>query len=376
MNCFDNSHDHRGHGPFHVTAKDRRARSSSKSRDPPHPAAAGSASAAAYSRTGQNGTVSTPREDLRRFAWLSIAAAIATIILKSGAWWITGSVGLLSDAAESTVNLAAAIVALIALTIAARPEDLGHQYGHTKAEYFSAAAEGQMILIAAAVIIWTAIQRFLHPQPLENVGVGLAISVVASLINGWVAWVLIRTGRRHRSLTLTADGRHLLTDVWTSAGVVVGVILVAVTGIERLDPVVAFLVGANIIVTGWRLLHESFGGLMDKALPVAESTAIAEVLTGFVDEDVDFHGLRTRVSGHRGFAEVHVLVPGSWSVQRSHDLVERVDHALEQRVDNVSLLAHVEPREDPRSYDDYLTEIPVLPLADPAPPVPGDEPTP
>ncbi len=315
--------------------------------------------------------MSTERPDLRLFAWLSIAAALATIALKSGAWLLTGSVGLLSDAAESTVNLVAAIVALVALTIAARPADEGHQFGHTKAEYFSAAAEGQMILLAAGVIIWTAIQRFLHPQPLENVGVGLAISVVASVINGSVAWVLIRAGREHRSLTLTADGRHLLTDVWTSAGVVVGVLVVAVTGIDRLDPLVALLVGANIIVTGWRLMHQSFAGLMDGALPAEESAALADVLTGFTDDDVSFHGLRTRSSGHRGFAEVHVLVPGEWSVQHSHDLIERIESALAERVSSVSLIAHVEPREDPRSYDDFPTEVPVLPLPDPATPTSG-----
>jgi len=308
-----------------------------------------------------NVRVSTPRVDLRRFAWLSIAAALSTIALKTGAWWVTGSVGLLSDAAESLVNLVAAIVALIALTIAARPADLGHQFGHTKAEYFSAAAEGQMILVAAVFIIVTAVQRLLSPQPLEHVGVGLAISVIASAINGTVAWVLLRTGREHRSLTLVADGRHLLTDVWTSAGVVVGVLLVALTGIERLDPVIALLVGANIIVTGWRLLQESFGGLMDKALPDEECAAISDVLTGFVDDEVHFHGLRTRVSGHRGYAEVHVLVPGAWSVQQGHDLVERVDATLAERVGSVTLVAHLEPSEDPRSYDDYPTEVPVLP---------------
>jgi cation diffusion facilitator family transporter len=297
------------------------------------------------------------RPDLRRFAWLSIVAALATIALKSGAFLLTGSVGLLSDAAESTVNLVAAIVALIALTIAARPADSGHQFGHTKAEYLSAAAEGQMIFVAAVVIIWTAVQRFLHPQPLENVGVGLAISVVASIINGWVAFVLVRAGRAHRSLTLTADGRHLFTDVWTSAGVVVGVLLVAVTGVERLDPVVAMLVGLNIIVTGWRLLQQSFSGLMDASLPQEDSAAIAEVLGGYAADDVGFHGLRTRVSGHQGFAEVHVLVPGSWTVQRGHDIVERIESDLAQQVGSVSLIAHVEPREDPRSYDDYPTEV-------------------
>ncbi|HYN29741.1 MAG TPA: cation diffusion facilitator family transporter [Dermatophilaceae bacterium] len=303
----------------------------------------------------------TTRESLTRFAWLSIAAALATIALKTGAWWMTGSVGLLSDAAESLVNLAAAVVALFVLRVAARPADSGHPFGHSKAEYFSAAAEGQMIFVAAVLIIWSAVNRFLHPQPLQNVGIGLAVSVLASVINGAVAFVLLRAGRQHRSMTLEADGRHLLTDVWTSAGVVVGVLLVAATGIDRLDPVVALLVGLNIVFTGWRLLMASASGLMDSALPEQESAAIATVLGRFASPEVSFHGLRTRTSGHRGFAEVHVLVPGAWSVQRSHDLVEDVEEALAREVRDVALLAHVEPVEDPRSYDDYPTEVPITP---------------
>ena len=194
-----------------------------------------------------------PTRDLRRFAWLSIAAAIATITLKAGAWLLTGSVGLLSDAAESIVNLVAAVVALVALTVAGRPADDDHHFGHAKAEYFSAAVEGLMIFVAAAVILVTAVERFLHPQPIDNVGVGLAVSVVASVINGLVAMVLVRAGRRHDSITLRADGQHLLTDVWTSVGVVAGVLLVALTGWQRLDPIVAFLVGINIVLTGVRL---------------------------------------------------------------------------------------------------------------------------
>lgn len=303
--------------------------------------------------------MSSPRQSLTRFAWLSIAAALATIALKSGAWLVTGSVGLLSDAAESLVNLVAAVIALIVLRIAARPADDSHPFGHTKAEYFSAAAEGQMIFVAAIVIIYSAVHRFLHPQPLENIGIGLVISVVASVINGVVAFVLIRAGKQHRSLTLLADGRHLLTDVWTSVGVVLGVILVATTGIDRLDPVVAFLVGVNIIVTGWRLLMASASGLMDAALPAEESSAIAGVLSGFSSDEVVFHGLRTRTSGHQGFAEVHVLVPGAWDVQRSHDLVEEVEAAVEREVGNVALIAHVEPLEDPRAYNDFPTEVPI-----------------
>ena len=305
------------------------------------------------------GPVTTKRRDLTTYAWLSIAAALATITLKTGAWWLTDSVGLLSDAAESSVNLVAAVVALFALRLAAKPADDTHHFGHTKAEFFSAAAEGTMIFGAAVFIIWSAISRFFDPQPLDNIGIGLAISVVASAINGAVAFVLMRAGREHRSLTLTADGKHLLTDVWTSAGVVIGVVLVAVTGILRLDPVIAILVGLNIIWTGWRLMRESLDGLLDGTLPEEQNEALAALLAEFRSAEVDFHGLRTRTSGHQGFAEVHVLVPGSWSVQRSHDLVEQIEAQVTQRLDGITLVAHVEPAEDPRSYGDFETEVPI-----------------
>lgn len=297
--------------------------------------------------------------DLSRFAYLSIAAAIATITLKALAWRITGSVGLLSDALESVVNLVAAIAVLVALKVAAMPADKNHHFGHSKAEYFSAAIEGLMIFVAAVAIMWSAVERFLNPRPLENVGLGLGISVVASLINGGVAWVLLRAGREYRSLTLTADGKHLLTDVWTSAGVVLAVVLVAFTGWDRLDPIIAFLVGLNIIVTGWKLLQESASGLMDVAMSKEDNEAIAEVLTSFVTDEVHFHALRTRLSGHHRFAEVHVLVPGAWTVQQGHDLVEEVEEAVHKVFDDVALTCHLEPSEDPRAYGDYTAEYPV-----------------
>ncbi|MBP6995480.1 MAG: cation transporter [Phycicoccus sp.] len=304
---------------------------------------------------------SSDRAHLQKYAWLAIATAIATILLKSGAWWLTGSVGLLSDAAESSVNLVAAVVALYALTVAARPADEDHHFGHTKAEYFSALAEGQMIFIAALFIIWSAIDRLLNPAPLENVGIGLAISVGASVLNGLVAVVLLRAGRRYRSHTLIADGKHLMTDVWTSVGVVIGVLLVAVTGIERLDPIVALAVGLNIVITGYKLLRDSALALIDGAMPAEENEQLASILAGLRSDDVDFHGLRTRVSGHRGFAEVHVLVPGDWSVTQGHDLAERIEQAVISELPDVTVSTHVEPREDPRSYDDYETEIPIAP---------------
>ena len=297
--------------------------------------------------------------NLSRFAWLSIAAALVTITLKTIAWQLTGSVGLLSDAAESVVNLVAAVAVLIALRVAAMPADKNHHFGHAKAEYFSAALEGMMIFVAALVILYTSVDRFLHPRPIENVGIGLAVSVLASVVNGVVAFILLRAGRQYRSLTLTADGKHLLTDVWTSAGVIVGVLVVALTGIVRLDPVIAFLVGLNIIWTGWKLIRESTEGLMDVALSKEENRGIAEILARFVSKDVHFHALRTRVSGHHRFAEVHVLVPGQWSVQRGHDLVEEVEAAIHEEFADLSITCHLEPAEDPRAYGDYTAEFPV-----------------
>ncbi|MFX0538212.1 cation diffusion facilitator family transporter [Ornithinimicrobium sp. Y1847] len=291
-------------------------------------------------------------QDLTRFAWLSIAAAIVTIGLKGSAWLITGSVGLLSDAAESTVNLVAAVVALVALRVAIRPPDRKHNYGHSKAEYFSAAVEGVMIFVAAAVILVASIERFINPVALENVGLGLLISVVAAVINGVVAWILIRAGNAHRSITLVADGKHLLTDVWTSVGVVVGVLLVWLTGWERLDPIIAFLVGINILVTGWGLLRASTAGLMDVSLPVEDNARIREIIERFTTEEIQFHAFRTREAGHRRFMEMHLLVPGAWSVKRGHDLAEDITDALLEEYPDLRVSLHLEPIEDPRSYED------------------------
>ena len=290
--------------------------------------------------------------DLTRFAWLSIAAAILTISLKAGAWVMTGSVGLLSDAAESVVNLVAAVVALIALRVAIRPATERFLYGRAKAEYFSAAVEGAMIFVAAAVILVSAVERFLNPQPLENVGWGLAISVFASLINGGVALVLLRAGRRHNSITLRADGKHLMTDVVTSAGVLVGVGLVVLTGWDRLDPVVAFLVGVNIIVTGIGLLTESVSGLLDKALPDEEHEVITEILRRRTDDTVTFHGLQTREAGQEKYMNVHVLVPDDWTVKRGHDYIEDLEHELMGAMPALRVLTHLEPISDPASYED------------------------
>ena len=299
--------------------------------------------------------VASERRDpsLAKFAWLSIAAAIVTIALKTGAYFLTGSVGLLSDAAESVVNLVAAVIALVALTIAARPADDTHHYGHGKAEYFSAAIEGLMIFVAAGVIIWSAIPRLIHPVELENLGVGLAISLLATAVNGVVGLLLIRVGRRERSATLTADGKHLMTDVWTSAGVLVGVLMVAVTGWLRLDPIVAIAVAINILIVGGRLVWHSSSALLDAALPAADNDAIRAVLDRHRSDDVGFHGLQTRESGRQRFVSFHVLVPGAWSVQRAHDLAEVVEADVLALLDGAHVTTHIEPREDERSYRDY-----------------------
>ena len=289
---------------------------------------------------------------LFRLLWLSIAAALATISLKATAYLLTGSVGLLSDAAESVVNLVAAVVALLALRWSSKPADEEHAYGHQKAEYFSAGVEGALIVVAACAIAVTAIDRLLHPQAIQDVGLGLAVSVGASLINLIVGLMLLRAGRRERSIVLEADGKHLLTDVWTSVGVVIGVAAVAITGWEPLDALIALAVAVNIVLAGTGLVRRSVGGLMDQALDAPERAQIQEVLTRYEHDGVHFHALRTRQAGSRAFISVHVLVPGAWTVQRGHDIVEDVEEALRERLPYATVFTHLEPAEDPRSFDD------------------------
>ena len=294
--------------------------------------------------------------DLRRYAWLSIAAALATILLKSGAWWLTGSVGLLSDAIESLVNLAGALMALWMLTIAAQPADDDHFYGHGKAEYFSSGFEGLLILAAAIGIGWAAVERLLHPQALEQVGVGLGISVIASVINLLTALVLLRAGREHHSITLEADAHHLLTDVWTSVGVILGVAAVWLTGWLWLDPLLALLVAANIIWTGVRLVSRSAAGLMDAALATDQQSALAAVMETHRRQGIDFHALWTRQAGARVFISVHVLVPGRWTVKQGHDLVERIEAEMRAALPHAHVLTHLEPIEDPLSQADQTLD--------------------
>ncbi len=292
------------------------------------------------------------RASLKRFAWLSIAAAVATIGLKALAYLLTGSVGLLSDALESFVNLAGALMALSMLSLAARPADANHAYGHGKAEYFSSGVEGGLILIAAASIAVAAVDRLFNPRPLEQLGLGLGISVVASAINLGVGLVLMRAGRQYESITLEANAHHLMTDVWTSAGVLVGVGAVALTGWLWLDPVVALAVAANIVWTGVRIVRSSILGLMDTALPEAEQAQIAAVLERYVGDEVQYHALRTRRAGPRRFVSVHVLVPGEWTVDRGHELLERIEAELRAALPMTSVLTHLEPLGDPAAWDD------------------------
>lgn len=289
---------------------------------------------------------------LTRYAWLSIAAAVVTILLKGAAWWMTGSVGLLSDALESLVNLAAAMMALWALSVAATPADERHAHGREKAEYFSSAFEGMLILVAAISIAYAAVDRLWSPQPIGSVGAGLAVAVVASLINLAVARVLLKVGREHRSITLEADAHHLMTDVWTSVGVVAGVALVWFSGWLWLDPVIALLVALNIVWTGLQLMRRSVEGLMDVSLPPEQLAGIEGVLDGYRAQGLDFHALRTRQSGSRAFVTVHVLVPGAWTVKQGHDCVERIEHDIRGAVPNAHVLTHLEPLEDPVSLLD------------------------
>ncbi len=289
---------------------------------------------------------------LTHFAWLSVGAAILTIILKTIAYLLTDSVGLLSDALESIVNLIGALMALAMLTIAARPADEDHVYGHSKAEYFSSGVEGMLILFAALSICITAVPRLIAPKPLEQIKLGLAISIIASLINLSVALILMRVGKQRHSITLEADAQHLLTDVWTSVGILVGVSAVILTGWERLDPIVAILVAGNIVWSGVRIIRKSVLGLMDTALSVKEQDIILKALEPYIKSGIQYHALRTRQSGARQFVSLHVLVPGSWTVNHSHQLLENIEADIRRVLPGVTVFTHLESLDDPSSWDD------------------------
>lgn len=299
-------------------------------------------------------TPSTPARD----AWLSVAAAVTTIILKAAAYWLTGSVGLLSDAVESLVNLVAAGMTLAMLTIAVRPPDRRHPFGHSKAEYFASGVEGALILLAALGIVASALPRLFAPQPLEQIGLGLAVAVVAALINLGVSLTLLRVGRQHRSIALEADAHHLLTDVWTTAGVVVGVGLVALTGWQRLDPIVALVVAGNIVWTGVGFLRKSVDGLMDSELPAADQAAMDTVLAPYRRQGFDFHDLRTRRAGAQRFVTFHLLVPPTWTIRQAHDLAERIEAELIAALPGLAVTSHIEPLDTPGAAADPQVEQP------------------
>lgn len=293
------------------------------------------------------------RESLTRYVWLSIFAAILTISLKSWAYLATNSVGLLSDALESVINLVAAIVALLLLRAALAPPDEEHAFGHGKAEYFASGIEAALVLIAAVTIAWTAGWRFWQPQPLERVDIGLIVSMIATLINFAVGQVLLRAGVEYRSITLEADGKHLLTDVWTSIGVALGIIAVWWTGWLFLDPLIALFVAANITWIGVNLMRRSALGLMDTAISNQEREKISQVLDQFVrDKGIDYHALRTRQAGTRQFVSVHILVPGSWTVQQGHQLLEQIESNIRRSVRGTIIFTHLESLDDPASWSD------------------------
>jgi cation diffusion facilitator family transporter len=286
------------------------------------------------------------------YAWVSVATSVVVIALKFAAYFLTGSVGLLSDAVESVVNIFAALIALAVLTYASEKPDHEHNFGHEKAEYFSSGIEGALIFVAAGAIVWTAIPRLVNPEALDQVWLGLALALVASVANAACAWLMLRAAKAHRSITLEADARHLLTDVWTTVGVFAGVVLVQLTGWLRLDPLIAIAVAIQILWTGWHLMSRSFDGLMDRAIPDEDRSVITGVLDDLRRQGGDYHALRTRIAGAKSFVNVHILVPGSMSVQAGHDLCERLESEITAKLPHVEVLTHLEPLEDPRSWDD------------------------
>jgi cation diffusion facilitator family transporter len=300
-------------------------------------------------------------KSLTRFAWLSIAAALATILLKAGAYLVTGSVGMLSDALESMVNLVAAVVALLALAAAARPADADHQYGHQKIEYFSSGFEGALILVAAGGIVLASFERLSHPQPINDIGLGIVISIIASAVNLAVSRVLLSASRLHHSIALEADSRHLMTDVWTSAAVVVGVSVAAFSGTAWLDPIIAMAVAVQIIWSALSLLRRSALGLLDTALPAEDRANVERALDAYREQGVFTHALRTRGAGARNFVSFHVLVPGQWSVQQAHNLLEQMEGDVRALLPNVTVFTHLEPIEDPASFADQFLDRSELP---------------
>jgi cation diffusion facilitator family transporter len=299
---------------------------------------------------------STPSTNLQGYAWLSVVTALLTLSIKFAAYGITDSVGLLSDALESLVNLSAAVLAVFMLRWAAQPPDNDHVFGHEKAEYLSSGVEGALILVAAVSIFATASQRLLHPVELSEVGLGMGLSMLASLANAATAGILFRAGVKHRSVALQADGHHLMTDVYSSLGVLLGVGLVKLTGRPWLDPVVAMVAGIWIAWSGLKILSNAANGILDASLPPATLAGIESVLQGYRGQGIDFHALRTRQAGRSSYIQLHVLVPGGWSVQRGHSLLEEIEARLSEVVPGARLHTHLEPLEDPASFADIELE--------------------
>lgn len=308
--------------------------------------------------------ITTNQSTLSRMAILAILAAVATMALKIGAYVVTGSVGLLSDAVESSANLITAMIALFAVWFASRPIDRTHNYGHQKVEFFAGAAEGLFILIAAGGIAWIAVDRLRHPRDIEGLGFGIGISIAAAAINFFVARLLVRAGRQNNSLAIEADGKHLMTDVVTSIGVVAGLVLARVTGIEQFDPIIALLISINIVWTAWSLLRAGVDGLMDRALPDDDVEQVRAVIEKNLANREHYHALRTRRAGSRQFVDFHLLVPGAFSVQLAHDRAEQLEAAVHQVLPYAQTTVHIEPIEDPDAYD---AEI-IAPFEEDAPP--------
>ena len=289
---------------------------------------------------------------LIKFAWISIGTAVATISLKIFAYFLTDSIGLLSDALESVVNLVTGLITLIAITIAVQPPDEEHAYGHSKAEYFSSGAEGSLILVAAIVIIVASVNRFIRPQPLQQIDMGIVVSFIAATINFVAARILFRAGEHFHSVALKANASHLMSDVWTSVGVILGVLITVFTEWHLLDPLIAIAVAIRIMISGWQLVHGAILGLMDTALPKDEVSQIEKILKNYRDMNITFHALRTRQSGRQRFVTVHIQVPGYWSVQKGHTLLEKIEAEIRHVLAPVSIVTHLEPIEDPASWED------------------------
>lgn len=291
---------------------------------------------------------------LKRFLYLSILAALTTILLKFAAYFQTGSMGFFSDALESLVNLFAAIIALILLHLSEKPADEEHEFGHGKAQYFSSALEGALIFIAAFSIIYTSIPKIFNPQPLNNIGAGSLLSVAAAVVNLVVGYILLKKGKKYDSIILEADGKHLIADVLTSIGVILGVVLVKVTGFYFLDPIIAIAVALYIVYIGFKLISRSTSELMDAAIPKEEQQMVVEYLDSLTEKNIEYHSLLTRKAGYRKFITLHLLVPGDWSVQKGHDCAEAIEQNIEQMFGNanVTVTSHIEPLEDPVSFND------------------------